>query len=116
MTVMNYATLVTFTVILRPPVDGEGRTRRWSGHCLDLDLGVSATSATEVRVRLATSIAAALACARTPPQSMRTRRGTSDKNLWDVARASPIVTRQTVETDAGPVEVRYVQPQETVCA
>jgi len=107
-------TLATFTVILRPPVQREGRTRRWSGHCLDLDLGVSAGSASEVRMRLATSIAACLAeasAARAPE-----RRGPSDPSLWDVARASPIVTRQTVETDRGLIEVRYVQPVETACA
>ena len=103
-------TLATFTVILRPPVQREGRTRRWSGHCLDLDLGVSAGSASEVRMRLATSIAACLA------DRARARRGPSDPALWDVARASPIVTRQTVETDRGLIEVRYVQPPEAACA
>ena len=36
---MQLATVATFTVILRPPMASEGRTRRWSGHCLDLDLG-----------------------------------------------------------------------------
>lgn len=60
-------------------------------------------------MRLATSIAQRLTTARLT-------RATSDKSLWDVARASPIVTRQTVETDAGPIEVRYVQPLETACA
>ncbi|MFO0610436.1 MAG: hypothetical protein U0324_45165 [Polyangiales bacterium] len=107
---MQIATLATFTVILRPPVEREGRTRRWSGHCLDLDLGVSAGSASEVRMRLATSIAACLA------DRPRERRGPSDPALWDVARASPIVTRQTVETDRGLIEVRYVQPPEAACA
>ncbi len=113
---MNSSTLKTFTVILRPPVNTVGRSRRWSGHCLDLDLGVSAGSASEVRMRLATSIAAALGAAPVDPQSHRGRRGTRDKSLWDVARQSPIVTRQTVETDAGPIEVRYVQPLESACA
>jgi hypothetical protein len=107
---MQLATVATFTVILRPPMASEGRTRRWSGHCLDLDLGVSAGSASEVRMRLATSIAASLAAR---PGS---RRGPSDPALWDVARASPIVTRQTVETDRGLIEVRYVQPSEPAFA
>jgi hypothetical protein len=112
---MNLATLKTYTVILRPPVEGDGRTRRWSGHCLDLNLGVSAGTASEVRMRLATSIAekvavGGIASARAP------RRSVGNASLWDVARASPIVTRQTVETDAGPVEVRYVQPLESACA
>lgn len=110
---MNNSTLKTFTVILRPPMRAEGRSRRWSGHCLDLDLGVSAGTASEVRMRIATSIAAAIA--PTPPGA-RGRRGTRDLTLWDVARASPIVTRQTVETDAGPIEVRYVQPLESAVA
>ncbi|MFO0647429.1 MAG: hypothetical protein U0326_14410 [Polyangiales bacterium] len=110
---MNNSTLKTYTVILRPPVSAAGRSRRWSGHCLDLDLGVSAGSASEVRMRLATSIAAAVS---PTPRGARGRRGTSDLSLWDVARASPIVTRQTVETDAGPIEVRYVQPLESACA
>src|SRR5688500_17860061 len=109
---MNNSMLTTFTVILRPPVSAVGRARRWSGHCLDLDLGVSAGSASEVRMRLATSIAAAVGASSAPPQAVRSSRGTSDKALWDVARASPIVTRQPVETDAGPIEVRYVQPLE----
>ncbi len=112
---MNNSTLKTFTVILRPPVSAAGRSRRWSGHCLDLNLGVSASSASEVRMRLATSIAASMAPSTAPP-APRSRRGTRDRSLWDVARASPIVTRQTVETDAGPIEVRYVQPLETACA
>ena len=60
-------------------------------------------------MRLAASIAQRLSTARAA-------RGTSDASLWDVARASPIVTRQTVETDAGPIEVRYVQPLEAACA
>lgn len=107
-------TLTTFTVILRPPVQREGRTRRWSGHCLDLDLGVSAASASEVRMRLAASIAECLA--RRDASKGRARRATPDPSLWDMARASPIVTRQTVETDAGLVEVRYVQPPEAACA
>jgi hypothetical protein len=107
---MQSATLATFTVILRPPVEGEGRTRRWSGHCLDLDLGVSAGSASEVRIRLAASIATYLT------DRPRQRRVPSDPALWDVARASPIVTRQTVETDRGLIEVRYVQPLEAACA
>jgi hypothetical protein len=67
-------------------------------------------------MRLATSIAAALGAAPVEPRGHGGHRGTRDKSLWDVARQSPIVTRQTVETDAGPIEVRYVQPLESACA
>ena len=35
---MDLSPLVTFTVILRPPVTEPGRSRRWSAHCLDLTL------------------------------------------------------------------------------
>ncbi len=113
---MNNPKLTTFTVILRPPVNESGRARRWSGHCLDLDLDVSAGTASEVRMRLATSIAAELSTAKVEPQRPRRTRAKPNRSLWDVAHASPIVTRQTVETDAGPIEVRYVQPLEPACA
>lgn len=115
---MDTPTVATFTAILRPPVTAAGRTRRWSAHCLDLDMGVSAESAEAVRLRLACSIAAEVAAARTgtlgPRRStrLRARRASSDQRLWDAARHAPLVTCQTVETDAGPVEVRYVQPRE----
>lgn len=96
--------MVTFTVLLRPPVDEPGRTRRWSAHCLDLNLGVSAGSASAVRMRLASSIAAHLALG--PIMSRRE----ADPALWTEARTATLVTHQMVETDAGPVAVRYVQP------
>jgi hypothetical protein len=95
----------TFTAILRPPLEAAGRSRRWSAHCLDLDVGVSGESAAAVRMRLACSIATQVA---TPEQ--RARRAPVDQALWDVARSAPLVVRQTIETDVGPVEVRYVQP------
>lgn len=108
MTPLDIPTLATFTVILRGPVQAQGRTRSWSGHCLDLDLGTAAQSASAVRRRLASSIAAHVSLAGT----LRARRATPNKALWDIARTAPVVALQTVETEAGPVEVRYVQPFE----
>jgi hypothetical protein len=113
---MNISALTTFTVILRPPVTAQGRSCRWSGHCLDLDLGVSATSASEVRRRVAASIAEFISTTDAAPQQVKSRKGSSDKSLWDIAYASPIITRQTIETDAGLIEVRYVQPQDQTSA
>ena len=101
---MDLSPMVTFTVILRPPVTEPGRTRRWSAHCLDLNLGVSAGTASAVRTRLATSIAAHIALG-----PLLARRE-ADPSLWQEARHAPLVTHQMVETDAGPVAVRYVQP------
>lgn len=108
MTPLDFPTLATFTVILRGPVQAPGRSRSWSGHCLDLDLGAAAQSASAVRRRIATSIAAHVSLAG----ALRGRRATPDKALWDIARTAPLVALQTVETEAGPVEVRYVQPFE----
>ena len=102
---MNVSPLVTFTVILRPPVAEAGRSRRWSAHCLDLNLGVSASTASAVRMRLATSIAAHIALG----PILRDRRE-ADPSLWKEASDAPLVTHQVVETDAGTVAVRYVQP------
>lgn len=107
---MNIQPLVTFTVILRPPVSEAGRSRRWSAHCLDLDMAVSAQSASMVRQRLASTIAAHIALGGYMPP----RRALVQPELWDVAGAAPLVTRQTVETDHGPVEVRYVQPHDAM--
>lgn len=108
MTPLDIPTLATFTVILRSPVQTQGRTRSWSAHCLDLDLGAAAQSASAVRRRLATSIAAHISLAG----ALRARRATPNKALWEMARNAPVVALQTVETEAGPVEVRYVQPFE----
>jgi len=105
---LDIPTLATFTVLLRRPIAVEGRTRSWSGHCLDLDLGAAAQSASGVRRRLASSIAAHVSLAG----AMRDRRGPSNKALWALARNAPVVSLQTVETEVGPVEVRYVQPLE----
>lgn len=102
--------MVTFTVILRPPVAEPGRSRRWSAHCLDLNLGVSGGSASAVRMRLASSIAAHLALG--PIMARRE----ADPALWSEARRAPLVTHQMVETDAGPVAVRYVQPDAAALA
>lgn len=105
---LHFPTSSTYTVILRPPVNAPGRSRRWSAHCLDLDMGVSAQSIGAVKVRVATSIAAHLSFdGMFPP-----RRANPDPALWDVARSAQLVTCQTVETDLGPVEVRYLQPHE----
>ena len=106
------ATVASFTAILRPPVTEPGRTRRWSAHCLDLDMGVSAQSASAVRARLASTIAAQIAAESLLSRSPGRRRPATDPRLWAAARGAPVVTRQTVETDMGPVEVRYVQPAE----
>lgn len=103
---------VVLTAILRPPVEGPGRARRWSAHCLDLDMGVSAQTAPAVRMRLASSIAAHIAL----DGQLRSNRAPAERGLWDVAREAPLVTRQTVETDLGPVEVRYVLPDEGALA
>lgn len=102
---MNLSPLVTFTVILRPPVTEPGRRRRWSAHCLDLNLGVSASTASAVRMRLASSIAAHIALG-----AIMEGRHEADPSLWREASAAPLVTHQVVETDAGTVAVRYVQP------
>lgn len=107
------ATVASFTAILRPPVTEPGRTRRWSAHCLDLDMGVSAESASAVRARLASTIAQQIALEPWPWPSRRTiRRPAANQALWAAARTAPLVTRQTVETDVGPVEVCYVLPTE----
>jgi len=102
---MDLSPLVTFTVILRPPVTEPGRSRRWSAHCLDLNLGVSASTASAVRMRLASSIAAHVALG----PILKDRRE-ADPSLWKEASDAPLVTHQVVETDAGTVAVRYVQP------
>jgi hypothetical protein len=102
---MNLSPFTTFTVILRPPVTEPGRSRRWSAHCLDLNLGVSASTASAVRMRLASSIAAHLALG----PMIRDQRE-ADPSLWKEASDAPLVTHQVVETDAGTVAVRYVQP------
>ena len=34
----------------------------------------------------------------------------ADPSLWEEASGAPLVTHQVVETDAGTVAVRYVQP------
>ena len=101
---MNLAPRATFTVLLRPPVEAPGRSRRWSAHCLDLNLGVSAGSASAVRMRLASSVAAQIAL------GPLTQRHEADPALWTMAHAGQLVTLQTVETEAGPVAIRYVQP------
>jgi|GEM_PF-1228515 hypothetical protein len=102
---MDLSPLVTFTVILRPPVTEPGRSRRWSAHCLDLNLGVSASTASAVRMRLASSIAAHVALGPIIKDQRE-----ADPSLWKEASAAPLVTHQVVETDAGTVAVRYVQP------
>jgi len=105
---LHFQSCSTYTVILRPPVKAPGRSRRWSAHCLDLDMGVSAQSMGAVKMRVATSIAAHLSLdAMFPP-----RQANPDPALWDVARTAQLVTCQTVETDVGPVEVHYLQPHE----
>lgn len=110
MTPLDFPTLATFTVILRRPLRSAGRTRNWSGHCLDLDLGVAAGSASALRRRVATSIAAHVSLG----SALRPRRAAPDASLWNLARRAPVVALQTVETEFGPVEVRYVQPLELV--
>ncbi len=107
---MNMQPLVTFTVILHPPMGDSGRSKRWSAHCLDLDMAVHANSASMVRQRLASHIVAHIALDGDIPP----RRALVQPELWDVAGAAPLVTRQTVETDHGPVEVRYVQPHDAM--
>ena len=102
---LHFPTSSTYTVILRPPVKTPGRSRRWSAHCLDLNLGVSASTASAVRMRLASSIAAHVALG----PLLKDRRE-ADPSLWEEASGAPLVTHQVVETDAGTVAVRYVQP------
>lgn len=98
------------TAILRPPVKSPGKLRRWSAHCLDVDIGVSAQSAATVRMRLASSIAAHIAV----DYKFLRRCAPAEKAYWDVAREAPLVKRQLVETEAGPIEVRYVLPAEEI--
>lgn len=108
MTPLDIPTLATFTVILRAPLQANGRSRGWSGHCLDLDLGAAAPSAPSLRRRLAATIAAHISLAG----SLRARREAPNRALWALARNAPVVAVQAVETELGPVEVRYVQPLE----
>ena len=102
---MNLSPFVTLTVILRAPVTEPGRSRRWSAHCLDLNLGVSAGTASAVRMRLASSVAAHVSLGL-----MLTSSRAVDSALWEEAGAAPLVTHQVVETDVGAVAIRYVQP------
>lgn len=105
---MQLSTRATFTVLLRPPVARPGRSRRWCAHCLDFDLGVAATTKPAVKLRLATTVAARISLgSRLPPP-----KPVDDRALWDVALSAPLVGCQTVETEMGPVEIRYVQPDE----
>ena len=108
MTPLDIPTLATFTVLLRAPLQSDGRTRAWSGHCLDLDLGAAAQPAPALRRRLAASIAAHVSLAG----SVRARREAPNRALWAMVRHAPVVALQTVETELGPVEVRYLQPFE----
>ncbi len=101
---MDQAPRATFTVLLHPPIATPGRTRRWSAHCLELNLGVSAGTAPAVRMRLASSVAAQIALGPLGP------RREVDPALWHVARDAALVTVQTVETEAGPVAIRYLRP------
>lgn len=110
MTPLDIPTFATFTVLLRAPVQAEGRHRAWSGHCLDLDLGAAAQNAPALRRRLAASIAAHVSLAG----SLRARRAAPNRALWEMVRHAPVVALQTVETELGPVEVRYVQPFEVL--
>lgn len=71
-------------------------------------MGVSAQTMSAVKVRVATSIAAHLAI----DTLFAPRQASPDTALWTAAERAPVVTFQTVETDMGPVEVRYVQPFE----
>lgn len=71
-------------------------------------MGVSAQTMSAVKVRVATSIAAHLAI----DAMFSPRQASPNTALWTVAESAPVVTWQTVETDVGPVEVRYVQPHE----
>lgn len=108
MTNLEIPTLATFTVILKAPVRSAGRSRGWSGHCLDLDLGAAASSAPSLRRRFAASIAAHVSLAG----SLRARHDAANRALWALARHAPVVAVQAVETELGPVEVRYLQPLE----
>ena len=56
-------------------------------------------------MRLASSIAAHIALG-----PLLNDRREADPSLWKEASAAPLVTHQVVETDAGTVAVRYVQP------
>ncbi len=109
---MHIGTRATFTVLLRPPVARPGRSRQWCAHCLDFDLGVAATSKPAVKLRLATTVAARISLgSRLPPPTP-----VNDRALWDEALSAPLVGCQTVETEMGPVEIRYLQPVEIAVA